>query len=210
MGHPLPTTLRTLTRDEIQRLLAAAQHHESETWLLMALVTGLRRGELLALRWVDVDCQQGTLMVRSTVDGTGGVVEPKTGPRKLVLPALLIPTLQQHRQRQDERKQGQGAVWREDDLVFPDPCGGLLTGAALRRSLDAIAARAEVAPVRFHALRRTTMSLMLEAGISPAMVQAMLGIRQVALPLAHLSPLSLAMQREAMVKLDASLHHLLP
>lgn len=211
MTRSVPTTLRVLKRDEVKRLLAAVNDHSPDkTWLVTALATGLRRGELLALHWADIDLEQGILAGRRMVDDAGKLSEPKTGHRAFALPGLLIAILQQHRRSQDTIKQVMGVAWRENDLVFASPSGGLLNAAALSRSLDEIAAQAGIAPVRFHALRRTACFLMLSAGIPPAVVQAILGIHRIASPLARLSPLSFAMHREAAAKLDAAFRDMLP
>lgn len=210
MPSPIPTTVRVLTRDEITRLLAASRDHPDEPWLFTALATGLRRGELLALQWQDIDLEQGTLVVHRTMDGAGKFGEPKTGRREFALPLFLIPILQEHRRGQNEVKQQAADVWQESDLIFPDPLGGSLDAVHLRNALSEVAARAGVPPLHFHALRHTACSLMLEAGIPLVVVQAILGIHRVALPLARLSPLSLAMLREAMVKLDSLFRPLLP
>lgn len=211
MTHSIPTTLRVLKRDEVKWLLAAASDHSPDkTWLVTALATGLRRGELLAIRWTDIDLEQGTLAVRRAVNSSGKVAEPKTGRRVSVLPELLIPLLQQQRQVQDVMKQEQGAAWQEGDLVFASTSGGLRDAADLSRSLDEIAAQAGIAPVRFPALRHTACFLMLSAGIPPALVQAIVGIHRIASPLVRLSPLSLAMYREAAAKLDAAFRDVLP
>lgn len=207
----IPTALRVLNRDEVRRLLAAASDHSPDkTWLVTALATGLRRGELLALRWDDIDLEPGILAVRRAVDDAGKLSEPKTEQRAFALLGLLIAMLQQHRQSQDTIKQVAGVAWREDDLVFPSPSGGFLNAATLSRSLDEIAARAGIVPVRFPVLRGTACFLMLEAGIPPVVVKAILGIHRVSSPFTHLSPLSLAMYKEAASKLDGVFRELLP
>jgi len=210
MTHSIPTSLRVLTRDEITRLLAAAHDHGDETWLITALATGLRRGELLALQWSDLDGEQGTLLVRRTVDSAGKVAKLKTGHRQIVLPALLLTIFEQHRLRLDAVKQAAGAAWQDHDLVFPDPRGGLLDPAHLRQSLQEMAERAGVPPFLFHALRGTTLTLLLEAGVPLPVAQAILGIHRVASPLARLSLMSLAMFREAAAKLDTTFRDVLP
>ena len=191
----------------MKRLLAAARGHPDEALLIVALGTGLRRSELLALRWQDSDLTQGTLAVRRTVDIEGHEAAPKTagGRREIVLPGLLIEVLQQQRTHQDEAKQAAGAAWQERELVFASPSGGFRDPAHLRRFLHEIAERAGMGSVGFHALRQTTTFLLLSLGVPTQVVLDMLGLRRTTQPFSFLSPVSLALHREAMAKLDALL-----
>lgn len=210
-----PNTHRPLTLDEVQRLLTASRGHPDEALLITALATGLRRGELLALQWQDGDLDQGTLAVRRTVrllhSNEERDAEPKTGYRDIVLPEFLVGVLRKHRLRQDELKQAAGPAWQERDLVFPNPSGGSRRPDQLWRMMQQMARRAHLPQVGFHALRQTTLSLLLlELRVPLPVAWAMLGVRRGAAPFASLSPVSLAPYREAAAKLDALFRALLP
>src|SRR5258708_19304764 len=94
--------------------------------LTMAVVTGIRRGELLALRWSNIDFERQTLTVLHTVDYIPkyGYVEtePKTaaGKRLVSLPSFLVDMLKQHRVKQLEARLKQGDDWESRDFLFPD------------------------------------------------------------------------------------------
>ncbi|HZO73654.1 MAG TPA: tyrosine-type recombinase/integrase [Ktedonobacteraceae bacterium] len=120
--------IHPLNMQQIHQLLAAAQGHRLEALFILALATGMRRGELLALKWGDLDLQQGTLQVKrilsripSKLPGKGfEETEPKTdkGRRNILLPSFAVEALQQHRQRQLEAKLKAGPIWQDHDYVF--------------------------------------------------------------------------------------------
>lgn len=149
MTLPIPTKLRTLTRDEVKRLLAAAHGHPDEALLLVALAAGLRRGELVALRWQDVELEQRMLLVRRALDNAGELAEPKTGPRQIVLPVFLVEVLQQHRERQNERRQAKGSAWQNPDRVFATMDGGFRRSDHLSQHVEALARQAMSHPSPF-------------------------------------------------------------
>ena len=212
MTHTTSRNLRPLDQNEVKRLLAAARGHPDEALLIVALGTGLRRGELLALRWQDSDLTQGTLAIRRTVDIEGHEAAPKTagGRREIVRPGLLIEVLQQQCTHQDEAKQAAGAAWQERELVCASPSGGFRDPAHLRRFLHEIAERAGMGSVEFHALRQTTTFLLLSLGVPLQVIQDILGLQRATLPFTLTRSGRLAAQREAMVKLDDLFRMLLP
>jgi len=100
---------------------------------------GLRRGELLGLRWRDVDLDRRTLSIRQTVGLVGTTVvagQPKTrsGRRTIPVPADVIETLREHRRRQNERRLALGSIWQDHDLVFAATNGNPINPNNLRRN----------------------------------------------------------------------------
>ena len=120
-----------LSVEQARRLMKHMRGHRLEVLLTTAIVTGMRRGELLALRWSEVDFERGRLVVLRSVDFvTGhGYVEgkPKTaaGKRVIDLPSFLIDILKQHRAQQEELR-AKAEYWESRDLVFPNLSGGYL------------------------------------------------------------------------------------
>lgn len=177
---------------------------DAALWLT-ALKTGLRRGELLALRWADLDLDAGRLTVRRTFVPTsgGGLVEqpPKGGrPRVLDLAPTHVTLLREHRRRQLAQRLAVGSAWQDHDLVFCLPPGGdpthdpggrpySLTTFGQRWRL--LVARLGLPPIRPHDLRHTNATLLLEAGVHPKVVQERLGHASVTLTLdrySHVTP----------------------
>ena len=113
---------------EAERLFEVISGERPEALYVLALMTGLRRGELLALRWDDIDLGSRQLHVcraMQRVNGKLQVVEPKTGSsrRTVVLPRLAVRHLQEHKKRQDAERQALGEAWREHGLVFASSIG---------------------------------------------------------------------------------------
>ena len=108
----IPSDIHSLSKEEARRLLEVAKEGYLHCLLTLALATGMRLGELLALRWEEVDLENKTLQVRHTVDyiqGYGKVEsEPKTtsGRRSITLPQFAIEELERHRTYQEGSAQG--------------------------------------------------------------------------------------------------------
>lgn len=116
--------MQTLTVERIHALLEAAMATRRYALYLMAVSTGLRQGELLALRWDDVDLDTGTLSVRQTIarrGDPGQFSSPKThrSTRPVALSPGLVAALKEHRAAQKQEKANWGYVWKEHGLVFP-------------------------------------------------------------------------------------------
>jgi integrase len=119
-----------LTLEQAQAFLKSVREHRLEALLSVAVVTGMRRGELVALRWSNIDFERSILLVLHTVDYIPkyGYVEtePKTkaGKRSISLPSFLVEMLKEHRKGILERQLKVGQAWENRDLVFPDLHGG--------------------------------------------------------------------------------------
>ena len=124
-----PQTALPLDAEEARRVMATAQAHRNAARWTVALAVGLRQSEALALRWADVDLDNGTLTVRRglhRVSGRGLVYEePKAdrSRRTLALPAQLVDALRAHRAAQLEERVAAGPLWQDCDLVFAQPNG---------------------------------------------------------------------------------------
>jgi integrase len=164
--------MEVLTRDEVELLLTAVRGDPFEAAYILAVTLGMREGELLGLRWEDVDLERRALRVRGNAtrgfDGRRGVREPKTsaGLRTLRLPRVAVDAL--------------ARTPRKGDLIWPAASGTPMAAPTFVSAWRAAAAMAGVRPVRFHALRHTAATLALEDGIQPHDVAAMLGHSTVA------------------------------
>jgi integrase len=166
---PERTEMRFLDADEVRRLLAAAEP-EWRTLILTLVTTGMRIGELLALRWGDVDWHKRRVWVRRSVDRAGRFSEPKTrtSVRAIAAPPSLIASLREHLLR--SRFSG------EDDLVFPTTRGTPADyGNVTQRALKPALRRARLPQVRLHDLRHTYASLLIAQGDHPKLISEQLG-----------------------------------
>jgi integrase len=126
---------------EAKRLLQAIEGERLEALYVLALTTGLRRGELVALRWDDIDLTTRQLHVRRAMQRVGGklqFVEPKTvsSLRTVVLPKLAVRHLQDHKKRQDAERAAIGGAWQEHGLVFPSSIGTPIEPRNVNRRWD--------------------------------------------------------------------------
>lgn len=184
---------------QVRRFLATIRGHRLEGLFTIAIVTGLRQGELLGLRWSDVDMSAGTLTVRHAlqrVDGRLQLVETKTARsrRTVPLPELALRAL---RTAQDGPMVG--------THLFTTPSGGPLYGTAVYREFLAATAAAGLPRIRFHSLRHTAASLLLAQGTHPRVVMEMLGHSTIALTMNTYSHVIPALERDAADRMNAIL-----
>jgi len=175
--------MQPLDEQQANAFLIAARGDRLEALFILALRTGMRKGELLALHWQDVDLKRGTLLVRVSLRalGGGGFVfnQPKTkaGRRTITLTSPMIDALKRHRVRQNEERLFLGDAWQDHGLVFPSTIGtpqdaqGLLN-RIFKRTL---ATAGLPSTTRFHDLRHTCATLLLLRGIDANTVKDLLG-----------------------------------
>jgi len=152
--------IQPLSEEQARMLLDVARGHRLEALLTLAITTGMRRGELLALRWQDINFDTKSLQVVRTVNrlvGYGFVEsEPKTAKsrRKIVLPDFVIDLLKQHRAHQLEERLKAGREWQDQGPVFCNTHGGFLQSDRLREMLQRLLKEAGLPEIRFHDVRR--------------------------------------------------------
>lgn len=182
--------MRPLSVEETQRLLEAVRGDRLEALYVLAATTGMRQGELLALKWRDIDLESARLSVRRTVTKDGGKLllgEPKTkkSRRTIALTDGAVNALRQHITRQMEEMEILGDDYRDEGLVFTSEVGTLINPTNLRRrSLAKLLKRAKLPKsVRFHDLRHTCATLLFTSGVHPKHVQELLGHAGIAITL---------------------------
>jgi integrase len=199
--------MRTLTPEQTHLLLVTARPHRLWALFVMAAGTGMRQGELFALRWDDLDLDGGTVLVQQTleeIDGKFRLKEPKSaaGRRRIVLPAFAVEALREHR----KRMLAEGHV---SGPVFCDRRGGWLRKSNFTRQIyKPLLKRAGLPDVRFHDLRHGHATLMLSLGEHPKVVQERLGHAQISLTLDTYSHVLPSVQKEAAANLDRAFRKL--
>ena len=203
--------ITTLSEAEAQTLLATSHGDRLEALYVLALASGMRQGELLGLRWREVDLEGGTLQVRASVHYNGHefvFAEPKTrySRRRIALSPIAVEALRAHRVRQLEERIKLGAAWNDMDLVFPNSIGRPLAASnLLRREFHPLLERAGLPRMRFHDLRHTAATLLLSRGINPKVVSELLGHSHVSVTLAIYSHVMPHMQEQAAAAMEAAL-----
>ncbi len=153
--------------EEVLALARAAASEQDAAIFLTAAYTGLRRGELVALRWRDVDFSRDAIRVRGSY-ANGQLTLPKSGKGRAVPMVAAVATVLA---RLGQRDHDTG----EDDLVFPGEHGAYLDGSALRRRYLAAQQSAGLRPIRFHDLRHTFGTLAARGAESLVELQAWMG-----------------------------------
>jgi len=208
--RPQKKAMRTLTPAEAATLLETASDNRFYPVIYTAVSTGLRQGELLALRWRDIDFDSKTVSISRALYKRRGVcqfTEPKTAHsrRRVSMPDKLVAYLSEYKAERESLSLHLGRLLRLDDLIFADIEGQPLDPGVLSHNFARIAKRAGLAGVRFHDLRHTFASLMLLRGAKPKVISEALGHASVAFTLDTYSHIIEGMQSDAMVLLDGVL-----
>jgi integrase len=197
-----------LTLEQAKKLLDVARGDRLEMLLVLALTTGMRRGEMLALRWSDIDFEGQSLQVRRTVDFIAkyGYVEnePKTarGKRKILLPTFVIGMLKQHKVKQLERRLKVGESWYNLDLVICGLEGNYLNPRYMNKLFDKLLVEACLPHMHFHDLRHSAVTLLLSMGVDPRSIQEFVGHEDITTTLGIYSHMLPSMQQGIVEKLD--------
>jgi integrase len=199
--------VRIMTPDEARQFLRAVQGDRLEALFTMALMIGLRQGELLGLQWDDIDLSTNRLVIRRALQRVNGrlqLVEPKTqsSRRMLVLPPMVVEALHGHRVRQLEERLWAGSRWQEHSLVFTTSVGTPLDGTNVTHRLHAILVDEGLLRLRFHDLRHACASLLLAQGVHPRVVMEQLGHSQISLTLNTYSHVLPSLQAEAAQRME--------
>ncbi len=200
--------MKTLTDSQVRDLLRAVKGTRYEALYLLAVSTGLREGELLGLKWSDMDWMTRRLQVQrqlQRLSGRGLVFsEPKSqaGKRAVVLSAIVVSRLRSHRVIQAYERLFAGEQWQENDLVFPSTIGTPWDPRNLYKHFKLLLKRVGLPDIRFHDLRHTAATLMLQQGIHPKVVQERLGHADISLTLSTYSHVLPDIQGEAAEKFD--------
>lgn len=199
---------RALSPEEVKRLISAAKGDRNEALYILALTTGMRQGELLGLRWADVDLDGAFLAVRQQVYRVRGkwvFTEPKTakGRRTITLPPMTVEALRRHRVIQSEERL-KASDWDDTDLIFPNRHGRPMEKQNLmRRSFRPLLERADLPRIRFHDLRHSAATLLLSLGEHPKVVQERLGHSTIMVTMDVYSHVMPSLQRQAAERLDS-------
>ncbi|HZW04533.1 MAG TPA: site-specific integrase, partial [Anaerolineaceae bacterium] len=173
--------MQVLDEGEVARLLVAAQGSPYATLFRLAVMTGMRLGELMGLRWADLSWQHGTLHVQrqvQRVDGQGWqFLEPKTRASRRIVPLSgpMLMALRAHQEQQQLQRELKGARWTENGLIFTNSMGNPLDPSNMRKEFNRVLEFAGLPRVRFHDLRHTAASLMLNNHVPLIVAARMLG-----------------------------------
>ncbi len=172
--------MQTWSVEEARRFLAVARQSVYGPIWLLALATGMRKGELLGVRWRDVDSERGVVAIRQTVGTLRGKIEIKppktlTSRREVHLSGDMVEALRAHKGSQAEQRAKRGALWDDHDLVFAAAHGGPIHPDNLDRDFDRLVKRAGIKRIRIHDLRHSFATLAIQLGIPLKVVSESMG-----------------------------------
>ncbi len=193
--RPTPEEMRPLSSQEARAFLKAASEagDRFEPLYVLAISTGLRRGELLGLRWEDADLERGTLRVGRALVREGGRHRPgetktKRARRQIRLTSQAMSALKTHRKKQLKERMKFASLYQDYGLIFATGVGTPLNPENMvKRSFKPLLKRAGLPEIRFHDLRHTCATLLLGRGVHPKLVQELLGHATIAMTLDNYS-----------------------
>jgi integrase len=171
------TEFQILNEEQAHQFLIAASGSPYETLFYLALATGMRKGELLGLKWSDLDWSKGILLVQRQLQQIAGqgfslvTTKTKAGRRQIKVGQETLKRLETHRAQQEAVKTLTGERWQENDLIFASTIGTFLDQSKVSRELKKVLKKAGLPPIRFHDLRHTSISFLLEMGMPVNTVQ---------------------------------------
>jgi integrase len=210
---PRPEKVEMKAIDETQTawLIDASEKTRLYIPILLAVTTGMRRGEILALRWQDVELRHGFLTVRPIPAADKGWRSESSnqqkaiGPGRFSIPQILTDALTEHSAQQGARKAAFGSDYQDHDLVCCVENGAIWKPSAFTSAYRDLLRRRKIRNIRFHDLRHSHASQLLRAGVNPKVISERLGHSKVAFTLDVYSHLLPGMQEEAATKTDAGL-----
>jgi integrase len=170
----------TWTKDEVSRFLKCIRSESIYIAFVIAIYTGLRRGEVLGLKWADIDFKTQVINIRRSLACTDNglilkEVKTKSSRRQISISPLVINELLAHKEQQDSLKKRLGLIFNDEDLVVTDELGGRKDPRNLLRQMERLIKKAGVKRISFHGIRHTHATLMLTNGENIKVVADRLG-----------------------------------
>ncbi|MEK3744757.1 site-specific integrase [Brevibacillus sp. FSL K6-0770] len=193
---------------EVLQFLDVAREDRLYIAFFLAITTGMRRGEILGLRWKDIDFENGEISVQQTLSNKGDELqEPKTksAQRSIALPEQTVAELKKHKRRIAQEKLMARSVYQDNDLVVCTSVGTKVLPRNLIRTYYRLLKKADVPKIRFHDLRHSHATLLLKKGVHPKIAQERLGHANIRITLDTYSHVLPNMQSEAAKQFGDSL-----
>lgn len=207
---PITTEMNFFDENQVQTLLLTAKSILDRYFPLyyVAIHSGMRQAELLGLKWTDLDLQKKTLKIqRQAIRPKGGGYEfrlPKTkaGKRTIILGSSALEVLREHQEVQFQMIKQKGDRWQKLDLIFPSSIGTPVVASNLRTAFRRLLANTNLPKIRFHDLRHTAASIMLNYGIPVIIVSRRLGHAKPSITMDVYGHLISSKQKEAAQLMD--------
>jgi integrase len=200
---------QSLTVEQARHLLEKAQGSMWEPFLALALVIGMRHGELLTLRWDDLNFEVGSLHIQRTLTQgekyqwvIGEEPKTETSDRLVLLPGPICEMLKAHRVRQHEARLKAGPKWHDQQLVFCSRSGGILFPTNVRNRFYRLLESVGLPRMHIHDLRHSASTLLRSMGVDLKVIQEILGHKDLDITANTYSHVLPQMQKEALEKMN--------
>ncbi len=173
--------MKILNEQQVGHFLVAASNSRYKTLYHLAVTTGMRFSELRGLSWSDIDWIKGSITVNRQIQdiykqgSVSGAPKTNSGIRTILLGETTLNELKEHKQRLEVEKSKACDSWQENDLIFPSRIGTPFISISLHKDFEKVLKAANLQRIRFHDLRHTAASLMLNHGIPALVVSKILG-----------------------------------
>lgn len=202
------TSIQTWTEEEVKRFLLHSQESRYHIAYLIAITTGMRLGEVLGLRWQDVDFRNHTVTINQTVGGDDKVkntAKTNASKRTIPVPVETIEAIKKHRIQINKEKLRMGSAYQDLDLINCNESGGVLKRDPFRRKFYKEINNAKVKKIKIHDLRHTHATILLKQGVNPKIISERLGHTDISLTLRVYSHVLPNMQEEAVKNFGKSI-----
>lgn len=194
------------TPAQIRRFLEVARTDSAAALWQLAALTGIRRGEILALTWDDIDLENCVLRINKTYSRQGdrfvcGKPKSESGTRPIRLSSSTVRILLEHKERQERSKSELGDAYHDLGLVFSNPIGGYIHPNTLLHWFKRLTKQARLPNIRFHDVRHSNGVMLVSVGTHPKVIQARFGHSSMRSTERYLHS-NVSMQDEAALNLD--------
>ena len=191
-----------LTVDQVKTFLTSIPQGQFKSLITVLIYTGLRRGEILGLRWSDLDLEHGMVNIQQAMvdihgQMTASTPKSRTASRSVALPPTVVKLLVEQKVVQDGHKAKLGDNYCDHNLVFASKLGTPLSPSRLRKQINSALSTAGLPHITIHDLRHTHATLLLLAGVHPKIVSERLGHRDINITLNTYSHVLPGMQKRA-------------
>jgi integrase len=211
---PQKKQMNVLTKEQIEILLEGAKKSSSRLYeaIYIAINTGMRRGEIGGLRWKDIDFKNNLISIRQTLIRTKELglqlreaAKTDGSRRSIAISDSLIHLLKKMKAKQAQERLHLGPLYKDNDLVFAHKDGSPIDIDYYSQAFSKLVKRLDLPHVRFHDLRHTHATLLIQQGIHPKVISERLGHTTIAITMDLYSHVMPNMQKEAVQKLDSLL-----
>ena len=202
------TPIQIWTEEEVKQFLFHSQDSRYHIGYVIAITTGMRLGEVLGLRWQDVDFKNSTVTINQTIGFDNKVkltAKNKSSKRTIPVPAKTIEALKKYRTQVNKEKLRLGSTYSDLDLINCNEVGEVLKRCTFRAHFKKIIKKAGVKEIRFHDVRHTHATLLLKQGVNPKIISERLGHTDISMTLRIYSHILPNMQKEAVENFGKSI-----